>query len=336
MNKTDQHIIISLLHKYIENECTEDELRQLFTWLKSAEKRQDFDEVSKSLWERIDKEMSYPDENRRAKLNEEFDLILQLTKQKNSSHKNKINISRRLWIYRTAAIFILLLSISIGYFVFRKQPEITYEEVYAGRGEMKEYTLSDGTHVVLNAESRMIIPSDYNKKNRHIQMIGEGFFEVTPNAAKPFMIKNGSTQVKVLGTSFNVKSYREDDYINVTVSTGKVMVNIPSIDLQLRISPMQHLTIRKSTGDVTKLLLEENRYDDWMKGVLYFNKEPIAEVLKTINRRYHKNVILECKNCKHTISGTHDNKSLEAVVEAICFTTGLKSRHEEDSIILYD
>lgn len=337
MNEPTQHTILILLQKYIENRCAKEELEQLFNWLKSPDNRKEFDEVSQALWKRIDNQLSYPEEKRRNELNKEFDILMQQAKAGKIYPEKKINISRRLWMYCVAALFIILLSITIGYFAFRKQPEITYEEIYAARGEMKEHTLKDGTHVILNAESKLIIPSDFNEENRNIRMVGEGFFDVTRDPAKPFIIENGSTKVKVLGTSFNVKSYREDDYINVTVSTGKVLVNISSIDLQLRIASMQHLSIRKSTGEMTKLSLQENKYNDWIKGILYFNREPISEVLKTINRKYHKNVILECKNCNHIISGTHDNKSLEAVVEAICFTTGLKSRNSNDgTIILYD
>lgn len=133
-----------------------------------------------------------------------------------------------------------------------------------------------------------------------------------------------------------MKSYKEDDYINVTVSTGKVLVDISRIDFRMRVAGMEHLSVRKTSGDIFKFKMQENKYNEWINGVLYFNREPLGEVVKTINRKYHKYVLLQCKECNHIITGTHDNKSLEAVIEAICFTTGLKSREDQNTIILYE
>jgi len=330
--------IISLLQKYIENRCDEHELRTLLYWLKSPDSSDDFDFISESLWGKLAEKYTYPDESRIAVLDQEVDILLRKVKTKQVSPKSEKG-SRRLFIYRAAAIFLVLVSVSIGYFSVKNTDvieEIVYKEITTSRGETKEYTLDDGSHIVLNSGSKLRIPSNYNKENRSVEMIGEVFFDVTSNPQKPFIIKSGSTQVKVLGTSFNVKAYPEDNTIGVTVSTGKVLVNVADIDLQLRVLPMEHLVVYKETGSLTKSSLSENNYTRWMEGHLYFYKEPLSEVIKIINRKYDKDVVLHCKDCNPLISGSHDNKSLEAVIEAICFTTGLKYRENNGSIILYD
>ncbi len=339
MNDSIQNTrILHLLQKYIENKCTEQELFSLLHGLKKSEYNQPFDLVSESLWKYIDSQIAYPDKRRSSILKKEVDLLLQRINQKEKTALTQKTIFYRNWLYRIAAIFLLLLCISTGYYFMGKsdRQEIVYKEISTGRGETKEYTLDDGTHVILNSESKLIIPSDYNDKNRYIQMSGEGFFDVSPDPDHPFIIKNGYAKVKVLGTSFNVKTYHEDDYINVTVSTGNVLVNVDELDLQLRVTPSEHLSINKKTGNLTKLPLQDNKYINWIEGSLFFEKEPINEVIKTINRRYSKNVILQCKDCNYIISGTHDNKSIEAVVEAICFTTGLKYKTDGENIILYE
>ena len=89
-----------------------------------------------------------------------------------------------------------------------------------------------------------------------------------------------------MGTSFDFKSYKEDEFIKLTVSTGKVRVNVADQDLQLAVSPNEHLSINKIDGNVRKESIEENNYIKWIHGSLYFNKEPIREVIKTINRTY--------------------------------------------------
>ena len=338
MDEQTQHTIrVSLLQKYIENRCTEQELYTLLNWLKSPDDNQAFDSVSQSAWEQIVRKTSFPDEERVTALNKEVDELLQKIKEKNNPPARVVSLSRRNWVYRIASVVLLLLAIGAGYYLTGRseKAQITYKEVIAAQGETKEYTLADGTYIRLNSESKLVIPSDFNEENRTIEMVGEGFFDVVRDPDKPFVITNGNTQVKVLGTSFNLKAYKDDDYINVTVSSGKVLVNVSDLDLQLRVTPSEHLSINKKTGNLTKLTFEENLYSNWVEGTLFFNKEPIGEVLKTINRKYRKKVILQ-SNSKHIISGTHDNKSIEAVVESICFTTGLKQKKDGENIILYE
>lgn len=334
-------VIISLLQKYIKDQCTEQELRTLLQWLKSPDNSASLDLVIKPLWDSIDENMILPDSQRESELQKEVSLLLTNIKQKETktadhmiSGKKRLNV-----FYRVAAILVLVFSVTLGLLKVLDPPQetITYLFNISEKGETKEIFLADGTKVILNSDTKLIVPSDFNKEERIIEMEGEGFFDVTPNPDKPFIIKSGEAQVRVLGTSFDFKSYKEDDFIKLTVSTGKVRVNIADQDLQLSVSPNEHLSVNKVDGNVSKEAIRENNYIKWIKGSLYFNKEPIREVIKTINRTYNRKVVLQCNsNSDYKITGTHDNKSIEAVIEAICFTTGLRSRLEGDKIIIYD
>ncbi|WP_288206465.1 FecR domain-containing protein [uncultured Parabacteroides sp.] len=333
-------IIILLLQKYIKNQCSEQELHALLHWLKSPDNHAELDLVVKPLWETIDKNMSRPEGEREKELHEEVSLLLSEAKEKDTStSKPGFRSKKRLNVFsRVAVILILVFSVTFGLLkvLDRPSPQITYTEKRSDKGEKKNILLADGTKIILNSDTKLRIPSDFNQEERVIEMEGEGFFDVTPNPDKPFIIKSGEAQVKVLGTSFNFKSYKEDDFIKLTVSTGKVRVNVADQDLQLSVSPNEHLSVNKVDGNVSKETIQENNYIKWIQGSLYFNKEPIREVIKTINRTYNRKVILQCKHCDYKITGTHDNKSIEAVIEAICFTTGLHSRQEGDNIIIYD
>lgn len=333
-------IIISLLQKYIKNQCSEQELRTLLQWLKSPSSYISLDMAIKPIWDAIDRDMAFPNPDRENELRKEVSAILSDIKHKNNrtSNMNVRSKNRLNGFYRIAAILILVFSVTLGILkvIDRPQPTVTYAEKISAKGEKKSLLLADGTKIILNSDTKILIPSNFNKEERVIAMEGEGFFDVAPNPDKPFIIKSGETRVKVLGTSFDFKSYKEDDFINLTVSTGKVRVNVVDQDIQLSVSPNEHLSINKIDGDIRKEAIEENNYIKWIHGSLYFNKEPIREVIKTINRTYNRKVILQCKDCDYRITGTHDNKSIEAVVEAICFTTGLHSRHEGDDIILYE
>lgn len=333
-------IIILLLQKYIKNQCSEQELHALLHWLKLPDNHAELDLVGKPLWETIDKNMSRPEGEREKELHEEVSLLLSGVKRKDRKISNpEVRDKNRLnGFYRIAAILILAFSVTFGLLkvLDRPSPQLTYTEKVSNKGEKKNIVLSDGTKIILNSDTKLRIPADFNKEERVLEMEGEGFFDVAPDPNKPFIIKSGEARVRVLGTSFDFKSYKEDDFIKLTVSTGKVRVNVDDQDLQLSVSPNEHLSVNKVDGNVSKETIQENNYIKWIQGSLYFNKEPIREVIKTINRTYNRKVILQCKNCDYKITGTHDNKSIEAVIEAICFTTGLHSRQEGDNIIIYD
>ncbi len=331
-------IIISLLRKYVKDQCSEQELRTLLQWLKSSDHHIGFDWVVQPLWDAIDKDMPRPDEEGENELRQEVSSLLSEIRQQKTSDSKVRSKNRLNGFYRVAAILILALSVTLGALKVLDRPQsvVTYVEKMSAKGETKSLLLADGTKVILNSDTKLIIPSNFNKEERIIELEGEGFFDVTPDPDKPFIIKSGETRVKVLGTSFDFKSYKEDEFIKLTVSTGKVRVNMIDQDLQLAVSPNEHLSISKIDGNVRKESIEENNYIKWIHGSLYFNKEPIREVLKTINRTYNRKVILQCENCDYRITGTHDNKSIEAVIEAICFTTGLRSKREGGNIVLYE
>ena len=331
-------IIISLLRKYVKDQCSEQELRTLLQWLKSSDHHIGFDWVVQPLWDAIDKDMPRPDEEGENELRQEVSSLLSEIRQQKTSDSKVRSKNRLNGFYRVAAILILALSVTLGALKVLDRPQsvVTYVEKMSAKGETKSLLLADGTKVILNSDTKLIIPSNFNKEEHIIELEGEGFFDVTPDPDKPFIIKSGETRVKVLGTSFDFKSYKEDEFIKLTVSTGKVRVNMIDQDLQLAVSPNEHLSISKIDGNVRKESIEENNYIKWIHGSLYFNKEPIREVLKTINRTYNRKVILQCENCDYRITGTHDNKSIEAVIEAICFTTGLRSKREGGNIVLYE
>ena len=261
-------IIISLLRKYVKDQCSEQELRTLLQWLKSSDHHIGFDWVVQPLWDAIDKDMPRPDEEGENELRQEVSSLLSEIRQQKTSDSKVRSKNRLNGFYRVAAILILALSVTLGALKVLDRPQsvVTYVEKMSAKGETKSLLLADGTKVILNSDTKLIIPSNFNKEERIIELEGEGFFDVTPDPDKPFIIKSGETRVKVLGTSFDFKSYKEDEFIKLTVSTGKVRVNMIDQDLQLAVSPNEHLSISKIDGNVRKESIEENNYRNWIHG----------------------------------------------------------------------
>lgn len=332
--------IIGLLQKYLDNKCNEQELRSLLQWLKSTDDYSCFDVVDNFLQKDLESSVSYPTGSHLKELHEEVSILFeQINSRLDNNKVVKSKKSRYIWKF-TAAVAVVLVCVFGGVAllpkVMDKQPSVlAYTIVQTTKGERKECVLSDGTKLTINSNSKVVIPDNFNKGSREVYFNGEVFFDVKHDASQPFTVISNGISMRDLGTSFNVRSYAEDATMDVTVLSGLVRVNIKAEDMLMTLSRNEHLEYNKVDGSVNKTLLSENNYTKWTTGVLYFNNTPLRDVVKIINRAYNTKVILQGGGQNMKISGKHDNKSLEAVIEAICFTTGLRSRSSDNTIILY-
>lgn len=141
---------------------------------------------------------------------------------------------RKLFTFGNIAAAVALISLgALGVLFFRysvnqdsKLAGMQFQTVKTSVGQMKKVILRDGTMVHLNANSRMKVPVAFSSNDRQFYLLeGEAFFEVAKDKQRPFIIHNQQLEVKVLGTSFNVRAYRKLEDIKVSVRTGKVRVS---------------------------------------------------------------------------------------------------------------
>lgn len=238
---------------------------------------------------------------------------------------------------RYVAIVAVILSIGWGGFrLIRSNQEkvLTYTEVHVKNGEHKRIILPDGTSVTLNAGSYLRYPQEFITDVRRIEMNGEAFFEVTRDEEKPFLIHTKDADVKVLGTSFNVKAFDMDEQLTVSVQTGKVQVDLP--EAMMRLLPDEQFVMDKTKGEFQKRNEDARLSTVWIKGGLYFNRTPIRTVVNELVRMYNRTIeFAPGAEYDDYIYGEHDNKSLEAVLKSIQYSTDIKYRIENDKIVLY-
>ena len=141
-------------------------------------------------------------------------------------------------------------------------PALAGNEIFTGNGSRTHLTLPDGTVVWLNAGSRINYEKNFGVTQRAVTLTGEAFFDVAPNASKPFVIHTASIDIRVLGTSFNVKSYPSDRTTETTLIHGSIEVSIhnrPSDKIVLK--PNEKLVV--NNDDSVKLDKgEELRHHD--------------------------------------------------------------------------
>ena len=199
---------------------------------------------------------------------------------------------RRVWFKRAstiaASILVPVLIISTVYFYkemdhYKQIPNI----VSVNKGQRAGITLPDGTIVHLNSESKLTYTPDFNGKLREVVLEGEAFFEVTPNKEKPFIVKTSVFDVEVLGTSFNVSVYNDENIVETALMEGKVkltMQGCPSKPVYL--TPSQKFIYSRSDRQGTISIMEGDTELAWKQGILAFNAEPLEEVFRKIERWY--------------------------------------------------
>lgn len=172
--------------------------------------------------------------------------------------------------------------------------QILYNTITVPRGGHYEVTLSDGTKVWLNAASSLHFPTAFSGKQRVVEITGEAYFEVASRAAAPFIVKNGEVEIKVLGTHFNVNSYREEGAAKITLLEGKVAVSgHQGRDARL-LNPGQQARINPAGNNIDVLTdVDIASVIAWKNNVFYFRNADIKTIMRELSRWYDIEVSYE-------------------------------------------
>ncbi len=147
--------------------------------------------------------------------------------------------------------------------------------------------LADGTTVWLNSDSKLRYPINFINENRKVYLEGEAYFNVAHNEKKPFIVNINDSEVKVLGTSFNLKSYQEENDIVATLVEGKISLSTSknSESNSLILNPGEQGTIARN-GNMSKKKVDVNLFTSWKDGRIVFKDQSLKEIMNTIYRWY--------------------------------------------------
>jgi transmembrane sensor len=241
--------------------------------------------------------------------------------------KKKKPVQKVFSIYkRVAAILVLPLLIAGGlYYGFlgtHLKPTNGQQvscNIYAPLGSRVSFNLPDGSTGVLNSGSKLTYSIPFTNK-RNVKLEGEAWFEVRHDTKHPFEIRTCKSIVKVLGTSFNISSYPDENYVEVVLKQGKVEFQDNISDEKITLLPSERLvfkngTVRKSSADPAK-------YNAWTEGKLVFRDDPMAEVVRRIERWYNVKIVLADKAIeKYSFRATFEDDKLEEVLRLLSMTS---------------
>ena len=211
--------------------------------------------------------------------------------------------------------------------VLENQIESSYT-LYTAKGLKGETVLPDGSKVILNSDSRITYPAKFTGATREIEFSGEGYFEVQKDSLHPMVIHcNNDFKVIVYGTTFNLKTYSNDNSSRTTLISGsiKIVENVNGKEFVRDVAPNQTYTIEKNKQLAT--LQQESDTDkvcEWKDGILSFDSTPLCEVVKILERWHGIKIIVKDKHKENIpITARFTTESIVHIMDLFKFSTDI-------------
>lgn len=156
------------------------------------------------------------------------------------------------------------------------------------KGGEYELILPDGTHVWINADSKLSFPSVFDSLKREVLLSGEAYFAVKKDRARPFIVKTDNVEIEVLGTEFNVRAYPDLNEIATTLCEGSVSMTDGKHGLILK--PSYQAIYSKINHSMISRKVDTRLYTGWKDGLFIFENETLEDIMTTLSRWYNINV----------------------------------------------
>jgi len=272
---------------------------------------------------------------------EKYEDILQSLKAKQAStyYLNKDG-GKGKWYLKIAATLLILIGVGLGaWYLSQAEEPTTIDPVdlvvkRTQKGEKLSIKLPDGSRVKLNSSSILVAPAQFEGNIRKVELIGEALFEVAENRSKPFIISSGEVKTLVLGTSFNVRAYKEEQTVEVAVVNGKVSVEgkegekVTLLPDEVTLYDRNNQTLKTRRQDVSDIIA-------WSKNILIFDRDTEAEVWKKLENWFGVNIIVPPQTViQGRYSGRFFNESLERVLDGISYASEFSYEIQQDQKVI--
>ncbi len=319
--------IKDLKSKYIEGKSSADELTALEGWLAQhpEEKAGLFrDKDILDAYALLADNHNYP-------VGHEFNRLMEKIGMPAPVH------SLTLAILKIAAVF--LIAFILGWMVkslLSKNPaqeKLTeIRSINVPPGQVSQIFLSDGSRIWINSGSKLDVPSLFSGKNRTVRLAGEAFFEVAKDPGHPFIVDVDGQKVEVVGTSFNIRAYKNSDIVQTTLNTGKIRLTTAKGFVML--SPGHQTELDRKTGQVKMRKVNTENFNSWKEGRYEFVNENLVEVFHMVERWYDVKLIYKEQEFKAmNFSGViKRNKPVSYFLELLGHSIPIRYEIEADTI----
>ncbi|MEO9512692.1 MAG: FecR domain-containing protein [Flavobacteriaceae bacterium] len=317
-----------LLLKFIENKAAPHEKEEVISWIEKSPENQKKYNFLKA---------QYVADNLKNVKEEQYQSVVKAIQ---SRRKRKLATS-----YSIAACVTMLLGFSLFYITknksFTQLPHISKSylseetvEILTKKDSLQEIKLPDGSTVSLNGNSQIIYPKTFSGNVRMVTLKGEAYFDIVHNKKKPFIVQTKAFDIKVLGTTFNVKSYPEDKLSETTLLSGKVELSREE-ETTIVLEPSQKAIFNR---DNEKIEIEKVNTEStlaWKSGKLIFNRTPLEQVVIDLERKYNTEIeIVSPELLNYEYTGTFDNLTLDEALKLLRISSQIQYETINQKIML--
>jgi len=246
-----------------------------------------------------------------------------------------VNFSR--YYQRIAAVLFIPLIFGISLYLFSSsESEENFYTAEAPLGQKAKVELPDGSIVWLNSGSNIRYSSNFNRKNRTVDLKGEAFFEVHKNTGKPFFVHTPFLDIKVTGTRFNVNAYDDEAFIETSLIEGKVNLILKDESKPIQLSPGNVMAYSKASKEISTSKLNNDVAIGWKDNRLIFINDDFYKLTRKIEKWYGVEVIYnpeDFKENKLTVQ-LQEGEQLSRLLEIIESAIGAKCTAKEKKIYI--
>jgi transmembrane sensor len=278
-----------------------------------------------------------------------------------STRLSKISVSRRKIMYFKVAAMLLVICLAgaTAFYMSMDIPAESSQEIVVNQrslsyGQTATLRFGDGSVIQLNGGSTLQYPDTFTEDRREVHLDGEAYFRIAEDQQRPFIVHAGNTTTEVLGTSFNIKAYNDENELQIAVAEGKVKIR--QINEELSKTGEAFHEERSFEYNDSAVILEKNQWVTyhsvsgileqgegniremfaWKDRVLLFSNKSFEEVAKMLERWYGIMISIEDESLKdHILEGEHQDVSLEEVLESIRFVMDFEYEIDENEVRIY-
>ncbi len=330
-----------IISKYLHDEASPGEVEKVESWTAASdENRRDLEQNRQIL-----EDASAYFQLKRFNVTAGWQKVQQQTMKTSSPSPQRVMFNKQAFVrlsrYAAMTLAVLLFGLLAYQLAFNPSTrEIQSEIIPPGTFIVNEYPLPDGSVVTLNSNSKIRYPRQFKGKAREVTIEGEAFFDVAPDAGKPFVIHAGEAEIEAVGTSFCVSAFPEQGRVEVIVETGTVRITKNNDRFQNEpVTMMLHSgekgIMDRKTEKMVKRPNDDPNYLAWKTHNLVFRETPLKQVAAQLKKVYHCDIELEEEKLNDLVlSAEFNQKPVDFILNVVQLTFDLELKKEKGHYIL--
>lgn len=233
--------------------------------------------------------------------------------------------------------FVAAASIAVGIFFFARKETVVWTEVYAQRCETRSVDLPDGSSIRLRPDTRVLYPSRFDGDTRTIYIDGEIYADIAKNPKKPFIVSASDMNVQVHGTQFIVKSYPENDNIEVSLLSGSVSMKDTREGRNFckRLIPGEMVRYNKTDGSFEQYNINLGNYQTIDDNIRFID-QTLDDIAKDLERKFDVDIIIEDENLarRQYYASFINDETIDDILKALNSNGSMKIRRVNKTIVI--